>query len=336
MLTCYITTDHLGSTRVVTDENAAVTARHDFLPFGEELTTSNRTAALGYGAYDNVMHKYTGQERDTEGPGLDFFHARYFHGAQGRFTSADNFLSDTTSRDPQSWDLYAYARNNPFRYVDPTGDKIYAGDLSDDDADQLVAQLDFTYGCSGCASIGDDGYIAVDTSGVDKNVAKAAQFLTDAINSTTFFAKVEVSNNDPAIAFGQSRLGGATVEWNGKRLRADLIRLDFGDDKWAGGDKAARETFLNTVFAHEVAHLFPQFQRDPTTKGPTGPVVDAVNKITDALGLPRRTGYVSSPLGGQWLSLPYSESTLDKHGQPKEKNVQVEWLKRNVGGAGVN
>ena len=77
-LTCYVTTDHLGSTRVVTDENAAVTARHDFLPFGEELTTSNRTAALGYGAYDNVMHKYTGQERDLEGPGLDFFHARYF------------------------------------------------------------------------------------------------------------------------------------------------------------------------------------------------------------------------------------------------------------------
>ncbi|MGO4882427.1 MAG: hypothetical protein ACLP59_16585 [Bryobacteraceae bacterium] len=75
-LTCYVTTDHLGSTRAVTDENAAVTARHDFLPFGEELTTSNRTAALGYGAYDNVMHKYTGQMRDLEGPGLDFFHAR--------------------------------------------------------------------------------------------------------------------------------------------------------------------------------------------------------------------------------------------------------------------
>ena len=90
-LTCYVTTDHLGSTRVVTDENAAVTARHDFLPFGEELTTSNRTAALGYGAYDNVMHKYTGQMRDREGPGLDFFHARYFHDAQGRFSSPDSY-----------------------------------------------------------------------------------------------------------------------------------------------------------------------------------------------------------------------------------------------------
>ena len=133
-LTCYITTDHLGSTRVVTDENAAVTARHDFLPFGEELTTSNRTAALGYGAYDNVMHKYTGQERDTEGPGLDFFHARYFHGAQGRFTSVDPFTV-TPGRlvDPQQLDLYAYVRNSPLRNYDPTGMVIDTSQLSDKD-----------------------------------------------------------------------------------------------------------------------------------------------------------------------------------------------------------
>ena len=118
-LTCYVTTDHLGSTRVVTDENAAVTARHDFLPFGEELTTSNRTSALGYGVFDNVMHKYTGQMRDLEGPGLDFFHARYFHGAQGRFTGSDR--GPFVWRDPQTLNRYAYTRNNPLKFVDLTG-----------------------------------------------------------------------------------------------------------------------------------------------------------------------------------------------------------------------
>ena len=121
-LTCYVTTDHLGSTRVVTDENAVVTARHDFLPFGEELTTSNRTAALGYGAYDNVMHKYTGQERDLEGPGLDFFHARYFHDAQGRFTSPDpDDGNEIHIVSPQRWDMYAYTLGNPLAYTDPDG-----------------------------------------------------------------------------------------------------------------------------------------------------------------------------------------------------------------------
>jgi RHS repeat-associated protein len=65
-------------------------SRHDFLPFGEELTTNNRTSALGYGVTDNVMHKYTAKERDPES-GLDYFGARYFSGAQGRFTSPDPY-----------------------------------------------------------------------------------------------------------------------------------------------------------------------------------------------------------------------------------------------------
>jgi YD repeat-containing protein len=47
--TSYLTTDHLESIRVVTDTNKAVIARHDYLPFGEEIPagTGNRTAAIG-------------------------------------------------------------------------------------------------------------------------------------------------------------------------------------------------------------------------------------------------------------------------------------------------
>jgi RHS repeat-associated protein len=76
--------------------------------------------------------EFTGKERDGE-TGLDYFGARYYSGAQGRFTSPDNFLNDTTALDPQRWNLYAYARNNPLRYVDPNGEKVYAGDLSAED-----------------------------------------------------------------------------------------------------------------------------------------------------------------------------------------------------------
>jgi YD repeat-containing protein len=32
--TCYLSVDHLGSVRMVTDQNGNVVARHDFLPFG--------------------------------------------------------------------------------------------------------------------------------------------------------------------------------------------------------------------------------------------------------------------------------------------------------------
>ncbi len=132
-LPCFVTTDHLGSTRLLTDQNGNVVARHDFLPFGEELTTSNRTSALGYGATDNVMHKFTGKERDAE-TGLDYFGARYMSSAQGRFTSPDP-ITVTPARvaDPQQLNLYAYGRNNPLKYVDPTGMIISTDDLSDKD-----------------------------------------------------------------------------------------------------------------------------------------------------------------------------------------------------------
>jgi RHS repeat-associated protein len=122
--TCYFTGDHLGSTRVITDANGNVMTRHDYLPFGEEIFTTNRTTALKY-TQDSITQKFTGKERDTfpDGTptGLDFFGARYFSAAQGRFTSPDKPLIGQYEADPQSWNLYTYVRNNPLRYRDPDG-----------------------------------------------------------------------------------------------------------------------------------------------------------------------------------------------------------------------
>ena len=52
--------------------------------------------------------------------GLDYFGARYFSGAQGRFTSPDEPFEDQWEQNPQSWNLYT-VRNNPLRFIDPTG-----------------------------------------------------------------------------------------------------------------------------------------------------------------------------------------------------------------------
>jgi RHS repeat-associated protein len=124
--TCYLTTDHLGSTRVITSQTGGLVSRHDFLPFGEELATGNRTAAQGYGVADNVMQRYTGQQRDLEGPVLDYFGARYFQGAQGRFTTPDWSVRPRPTpyalrTDPQTLNLYSYLRNNPLAKVDADG-----------------------------------------------------------------------------------------------------------------------------------------------------------------------------------------------------------------------
>ncbi|MGH9971927.1 MAG: RHS repeat-associated core domain-containing protein [Pyrinomonadaceae bacterium] len=116
----WVVGDHLGTPRMVFDKSGtlAATKRHDYLPFGEELTTqSQRTAQMGYTA-DTVRQKFTSYERDSETQ-LDYAHARYYASFQGRFTGVDRVSG--TPADPQSWNGYSYTHNNPLNLTDPTG-----------------------------------------------------------------------------------------------------------------------------------------------------------------------------------------------------------------------
>jgi RHS repeat-associated protein len=120
--TSYLTADHLGSTRVVTDSGGNVKARHDYLPFGEEIpaTIGGRSSIPGYTANDTTKQRFTGKERDGES-GLDYFLARYYSSAQGRFTGPDPTLLSVNGHNPQSWNRYTYVLNNPLIYIDPLG-----------------------------------------------------------------------------------------------------------------------------------------------------------------------------------------------------------------------
>jgi RHS repeat-associated protein len=68
---------------------------------------------------------FTSKERDAE-TGLDYFGARYFSSAQGRFTSPDwnaqpEPVPYSKLDDPQTLNLYSYIRNNPLSGVDSDG-----------------------------------------------------------------------------------------------------------------------------------------------------------------------------------------------------------------------
>ena len=122
---CYFTADHLGSTRMVTDASGGVFSRYDYLPFGEQLLAPSfsRTTAQKYvdGSSDANTLRFTGKERDAE-TGLDYFGARYFSGAQGRFTTIDPEYASASLFDPQRWNAYSCAVNNPLKFVDPNGE----------------------------------------------------------------------------------------------------------------------------------------------------------------------------------------------------------------------
>lgn len=54
--------------------------------------------------------------------GLDYFGARSYSAAQGRFTSPDpNMDFSSAISNPQAWNRYAYALNNPLCFIDPDG-----------------------------------------------------------------------------------------------------------------------------------------------------------------------------------------------------------------------
>jgi RHS repeat-associated protein len=105
----YYSSDHLGTPRQVTNSSGQVIETHKYQPFGQEIG----------GSFGNQPLKFASMERDVSS-GNDFDHARYQSSLQGRFLSPEPvFLGAAVN--PQTWNTYSYANNNPLKFVDPDG-----------------------------------------------------------------------------------------------------------------------------------------------------------------------------------------------------------------------
>ena len=94
------------------------------------MKTWARAGGLALSNYTFLTQK----ERDIE-TGLDYFGARYYGSVQGRFTSYDPiFVTAKRIIDPQRLNLYAYARNNPLKYIDGDGMDIEITAKNEEDA----------------------------------------------------------------------------------------------------------------------------------------------------------------------------------------------------------
>lgn len=122
--TYFIHADWLGTERVRSNSSGSSYETCTSLPFGDGLSCTTADVS--------PMH-FSGKERDTEtastpggANGLDNFGARYDSSSMGRFITPDWSASIQNVPyakfdDPQSLDLYAYARNNPITLLDPDG-----------------------------------------------------------------------------------------------------------------------------------------------------------------------------------------------------------------------
>ena len=287
----YAVADHLGTPRAWTDNSGAMIAggRHDYLPYGVELfaDVGTRTTDQGYASsaqQDGQRKQFDGYQRDIE-TGLDFAEARYYASVQGRFTSVDPLLSSGKTANPQSWNRYTFALNNPLRLIDPSG-------MDPDEAQKRQAEIDFEVAKRRIDEVvKSGGHLVIYVAGIKNKDQKSNEVTRQAagelmqemgIDNATV---VSVSNSHTAI---QAAVGKPN------EVTADTFKniVEYAIQSGLSGSQIS-------VIAHSngnptLAKGIESLQADTTTKGiqfnsvtlvaPNTGKVDAITTIAGASG----------------------------------------------------
>ena len=246
--------DHLGSLRQVTNSEREVVEDHDFLPFGQEVTTPGTETML-----------FTGHERDhhtsTDIDDLDYMHARYYSPNVGRFLSVDPVMDVRgTVRRPQAWNRYTYAINNPLKYVDPTGQVFVLSGCAGGDQSKCSKQAMLLYSTLGKEA---SQFISLNTkTGVvslrgisarafGERFGEFAQGLGTLIGSQDTFSLVTDSGRASSTGgglFDPGRKGGGTI-----LIETGMFPRQTGDVTGTARTALVHET------GHAMRSVFPDF-----------------------------------------------------------------------------
>jgi RHS repeat-associated protein len=113
----YLHGDHQDSVDLVTSASGKVVERLKYDPFGRRVSAADPAKPTGFPQRD-LRTGYTGQEH-VDGWELIDMKGRFYDPILGKFLTPDPFVPNPTK--PQSWNRYAYVRNNPLSLRDPTG-----------------------------------------------------------------------------------------------------------------------------------------------------------------------------------------------------------------------
>ncbi|MCL6270747.1 FG-GAP-like repeat-containing protein [Sansalvadorimonas sp. 2012CJ34-2] len=118
--TRYLHRDNLGSIDTITSTTGEIVKQTSYGPFGARRAGDWRaTSPIGLPTLSALTNRgYTGHEMIDE-VGLIHMNGRVYDSDIGRFLSADPIVQDPY--DSQTYNRYAYARNNPLKYTDPSG-----------------------------------------------------------------------------------------------------------------------------------------------------------------------------------------------------------------------
>lgn len=198
----YYFSDRLASASVITDSLGSPSERYYFFPYGGMAFSSGS---------DPNHYKFTGKERDSES-GLDMFGARYYGSSLGRFMTPDPlYVEMHRLADPQQLNIYAYGRNNPLKFFDPTGLDIAVKCADQKNCiaatDQVNARKDKKFD----VEIGKDGKWHP-VGKVDVGSLKGAEkAFYGALTDSNTHATLTAVSGDSGVLFGSSTGKGANT-----------------------------------------------------------------------------------------------------------------------------
>lgn len=252
------------------------------------------------------MHNSSGKERDTE-TGLDYFGARYYGSNIGRWMSPDPIgIMKQKLLDPQQWNMYSYVRNNPLRFLDPTGKAI---ELTGDEAARKK-QLEALQNGAGKAgsylydNVAKDGkhYVGIYTNGPDgkgpafNSINAVANKLGGIINdkavATIQFVSPGTKIMNTSIGSADNRMSPAgTFAIPGTAH----IYVTSGDLGHMPGnlmeDGKSSAATLSEVLIHELGHVDSTWYHGG--KDSDGDAVRIENQVREIEGAPLRNGHTT-------------------------------------------
>jgi RHS repeat-associated protein len=229
----YLTNDNLGSPRINTDLDGDVISRTDYMPYGEEIVgVGGRSSSDKYVA-DDVQQGFTGYISDGETE-LDFAEARMYTNCLGRYTGADPiFIAKDRMVDPQAINLYAYVRNSPLAYIDPTGEYFIGIDGK---------RVEYTI---------EDGKIIFISKNVSKDLQRMADLVSKSGSEKALKQFTGLANNETKLHFefakGEGNYGlHRPHDKDGNVLEWDEVNGKFkGDPAYIAGKKEYQEATIS-------------------------------------------------------------------------------------------
>jgi len=117
----YTITDYLGSILVLTDKHGNIVEETNYDAWGR-MRNPNTWTYTGAQPLSKIYRGFTGHEMLPHFALINMNGRMYDH-VLGRMLSPDNFVQNPGN--PQSYNRYSYALNNPLVYVDPDGEFIF-------------------------------------------------------------------------------------------------------------------------------------------------------------------------------------------------------------------